>query len=183
MASPFVTTTMKITSLFFDRAKVRNAVDRATRRALSKAGADIRRTAKTSIKSALKPKRPPAGLRGDKLKKWFASDRARRSSKPGQPPRSHTGLLKRRIFFAFEPSNVSVVIGPEKLRSVKGRDVPHSLEFGGNVVVEERRLRRNQKPIVVKRSVMIAPRPYMGPALALEIPKLPKRWNNSVRGD
>ena len=74
--------------LFFDRASVMSAADRATRRVLSKFGAYVRQTARTSI-------------------------RKRKSiSQPGQPPSSHTGLLKRNIFFVFSPDTQSVVIGP-----------------------------------------------------------------------
>lgn len=50
-------------------------------------------------------------------------------SKPGKPPTDRTGLIKRFIFFSWDPATRSVFIGPEKL-DIKG-DVPHLLEHGG----------------------------------------------------
>ena len=74
--------------LFFDRQPVLNAVSRSERRVLSKFGAFVRRGARSSI-------------------------RKRKSvSEPGSPPSSHTGLLRKMIFFVYEPARASVVIGP-----------------------------------------------------------------------
>ena len=78
---------------FFDRAAVVRAVDQATRRNLSRFGAYVRQRAKTSIR------RPPKTA-------------TVRISRPGRPPYSHTGLLKRFIFFAYDADRQSVVIGP-----------------------------------------------------------------------
>jgi hypothetical protein len=76
----------KITKLFFDKKAVRDKVDAGTRRVLSKFGAFVRRTARGSIRKRKKP------------------------SPPGQPPSSHVGLLKKFIFFGYEPAKRSVVI-------------------------------------------------------------------------
>jgi len=95
---------IRIKSMFFDRAKVVRAADKASRTALSKAGAFIRQSARTSI-------RPRKGI-----------------SPPGSPPYSHTGDLRRRILFGYDASSKSVVVGP--LRFKKG-EAPPLLEFGG----------------------------------------------------
>ncbi|GIW81494.1 MAG: hypothetical protein KatS3mg105_3301 [Gemmatales bacterium] len=136
-------------SLFFDRKKVIDAVDRATRRNLSKFGAFVRRRARSSIRK-----------------------RKRGVSSPGNPPFSHTGLLKNFIFFAYQPDRRSVIIGPAKLN--KRGDIPHILEFGGNQTVFNRRDNTRMR-------VFIQARPYMRPAFEKELEKLPSLWANSVR--
>lgn len=146
---------LRIKRLFFDRAKVVDALDKASRRALSKAGAFIRQRAKTSIRPR------------------------KRSSLPGQPPHSHTGLLRQLILFGYDPGTRSVVVGPAKINRSTG--APHVLEFGGRTVIETYRHRRGRVQ-KVRRQVTIEARPYMGPALEEERPSLPKHWANSVRG-
>src|SRR5690606_28852572 len=97
----------EITRLFFDRKAVTSRVDRATRRVLSRFGAFVRRTARSSIR------------------------KRKRTSEPGKPPSSHTGMLKKFIFFGYDPRRDSVVIGPVRL-SQKGRgEAPSLLEYGG----------------------------------------------------
>ena len=140
---------MRVKSLFFDRPAVQRAVDKAKRAVLSKAGAFIRTTAQHSLR------------------------RRKGTSPPGQPPHSHVGLLKRFLFFAYEPASESVVIGPAKLN--KPTDAPRALEHGGQTVVYRRRRGR-----LVRRRVTIAARPFMGPALEKERPRLPKLWAGSV---
>jgi len=135
---------MKISQLFFDRRAVTRKVDRSKRRALSRFGAFVRRTAKQSI-------------------------RKRKSiAPPGSPPSSHTGLLKRFIFFGYSPRNDSVVIGPVRLSKKGQGDAPSLLEYGGLAKV-------NGKQAHYK------PRPYMGPAFEKEKSKLPAIWRDSVK--
>lgn len=143
--------TMKMKALFFDKPAVLRAVSKAKRAALSKVGAFIRTTARHSLR------------------------RRKGAAPPGQPPHSHVGLLKRFLFFAYEPASDSVVIGPAKLN--KPTEAPRVLEHGGKTLVERRRRGK-----VVRQRVTIEPRPFMGPALEKERPKLPKRWAGSVRG-
>jgi len=138
-------------SMFFDTAKVKKAVSSGTRRVLSKFGAYVRTAARSSIRSR------------------------KRASEPGQPPSSHTGLLKQFIFFAYDLQRETVVIGPMPLNRKVG-NAPEALEHGGaSVVVEGLRRRRR------KRRVNIRARPYMRPALEKERPKLPAMWRDSVR--
>ena len=128
--------------LFFDRARVINAVDRTTRRNLSRFGAFVRQRAQSSIRTR------------------------KRISEPGQPPTNRTGLLKRNIFFVYEPGRRSVVIGPALLNSSSG--APELLEHGGSVIRKGVRM-------------TYRPRPYMGPAFEEEQNQLEKLWRNSVR--
>lgn len=132
--------------LFFDRPKVIQAVDKATRGVLSRFGSFVRTTARHSIRKRKSP------------------------SPPGQPPRNRTGLLKRFIFFAYEPQDRSVVIGPARLNRSTG--APEILEYGGTATV-----RTNKK----NHKVTIAARPYMGPAFEKEKQTLPSLWKDSVK--
>ena len=92
-------------------------------------------------------------------------------SSPGSPPSSHTGLLKRFILFGYDPSKRSVVIGPLRLTRGGRGDAPRALEEGGTTQV----VRRGRK-----ERVKIKARPFMGPAMEKEKPKLPQMWRNSV---
>jgi hypothetical protein len=138
----------RVQHLFFDRPAVVRATDRATRRAFSLFGAFVRRSARSSIR------------------------RRKRTSAPGQPPTSRTGLLKRFIFFGFDPTNRSVVIGPARLNGSGRGDAPSLLEHGGTTTL----LRRG-----TRHRVRIQSRPYMGPAFEKEQPKLPAMWRDSVQ--
>ncbi|NLW85067.1 MAG: hypothetical protein GXY41_11800 [Phycisphaerae bacterium] len=135
---------LKITRLFFDSPKVLGAVDTATRKVFSRFGAFVRRTARGSIR------------------------KRKASSAPGAPPSSHTGLLKRFIFFSFDPARKSVVIGPMRLTENNRGDAPSALEYGGTVTVD-------------KKNVTVRSRPYMGPAFEKEKAALPALWRDSVK--
>jgi len=137
--------------MFFDTDRVKRAADTATRTVLSKAGAFIRTAAKSSIR------------------------KRKAISAPGQPPSSHTGLLKRFIFFGYDANRKTVVVGPMRLNQKIGA-APEALEHGGqSTVVSGLRGKRR------KRRIRIAARPYMGPAMVKVIPKFPGLWANLVK--
>lgn len=142
---------MRIKSLFFDRKVVLDAVDKAKRTVLSKAGAFIRTVARTSIR------------------------KRKGSAPPGSPPHSHVGLLRNFILFGYDRASDSVVVGPAK--SNKPNEAPRVLEHGG--VTTTTRFARGKRR---KLRVRVAARPFMGPALEKERPKLPALWRNSVQG-
>jgi hypothetical protein len=137
----------KAKGMFFDRAKVTSAVDSATRKVLSRFGAYVRQTAKNSIRKRRKP------------------------APPGSPPSSHTGLLRKFIFFGYDPAKQSVVIGPAALNA-KNTGAPKTLEHGGATTIEVGKQ---------KKRVTIQARPFMGPAYEKEKPKLPQMWQDSVK--
>lgn len=139
---------MKLTHLFFDSPKVVRVVDKSTRRVLSRFGAFVRRTAKGSIR------------------------KRKKASAPGKPPSSHTGLLKRFIFFGYDRQKQSVVIGPTQLTDNNRGDAPSILEYGGRTTIEG-----NKK----KTRVRISARPFMGPAFEKEKPNLPSLWKNAIK--
>jgi hypothetical protein len=138
------------TKFFFDTKAVMKAADKKTRKVLSKFGAFTRTTARQSIRTAKK------------------------TSKAGKPPKSHTGLLKKFIFFVYDKTKNSVVIGPAKLNGTTG-DAPRALEYGGAC-----RVTRGSRAHRTIETVHIAARPYMGPAAAKELKVLPRAWGGSA---
>lgn len=150
---------------FFDRGAVIKALDRGQREALSKAGAFIRRDAKSSMKSGRG--------RGRSKKRVY--------SKPGEPPRVWVGHLKKFLYFAYDFSSKSVVIGPQGFGSSR---TPSVLEYGGTMVYRKR-IRgtkgRSAKGKTVAASMHLEPRPYMRPALAKNLHTIPGHWRNVVR--
>ena len=156
---------------FFDGQRVLDAVDRATRRVLSRFGAFVRRTARQSIRRPRRKRISELTL----FEARRAAETGRRpfaSSDPGKPPRNQTGKLKGSIFFSYDPNEQSVVIAPAVFSGRRGgqlRDAPAVLEFGGTAVVQR------------GRRINVKPRPFMGPALEKELPKLDNMWRNGVR--
>lgn len=141
---------LRTRSLFFDRSKVILAMDAATRRVLSFQGAVIRRSARRSI-----------------IKR-------KRASKPGKPPSSHRGFLRKFIFFSYDPTTHSVVVGPEPFK-LPSKVLP-ALEYGGKSTMKlVRRKKKRKVPIKVRA------RPFMRPALKREKAVLDAAWKNSVR--
>ena len=109
----------------------------------------------------------------------FVRQRARTSirprkgtSAPGNPPHSHVGLLRRFIYFGYDRKKRSVEIGPTTLAASNG-EAPALLEHGGTARIRDTRTGR-------RRTARFRGRPYMGPALEAEQPKLPPMWRDSV---
>lgn len=134
---------------FFDKGGVVRRVDNSTRKVLSKFGAFVWKRAKTSIRPGKK------------------------ASAPGTPPTSRTGLLRKHIYFAYDHSQRSVVIGPAPLMGVEYRgQIPAILEFGG------RAIRGRGKTL---RMATYPPRPFMSPAFDSELNNMPALWANSIK--
>lgn len=139
---------LSIKDMFFDRPAVLKAAGRARIKSLSKAGAFIRTRSKTSIR------------------------KRKGSSPPGTPPHSHTGLLRKHIYFGYDRLSESVVVGPAKIK--KGQ-APRALELGQRSEVTSYRKGRK-----IQRTVGIRKRPYMLPALQKEKANFPELWLNSI---
>lgn len=172
--------TAKVTGLFFDRRAVIQAVGAAKAKALSKAGAYIRTSARSSMR------------------------RRKAASAIGSPPSVHShdpNASLKKILFAWDPSTESVVVGPVTLNHVSflgstvaapGR-VPGIQEFGGKIGTYEY-MRRDgtwqRADLRSRRRFAGAPqrirqatypkRPYMAPAMMRELPKFPDLWKNAV---
>lgn len=176
----------------FDAATVRKRVDAASFRSLGHAGAAIRLTARRSVR------------------------RRKTFSKPGTPPHTRSGNLKRSI--RYEARTDEVLIGP--VNEFGGR-LWNLHEFGG--VAKGRRMLKSHSfspgeygPIRIKtlgfnasfhrvklttaaqanRATRLVneenqrrqsqvrrypKRPFMGPALEINRPRLPRFWANSVK--
>lgn len=168
------------TDAFFDSPAVLAKVGKARIKVLSKFGAFVRTRARSSIRKRKKP------------------------SSPGQPPSSHTGTLKRFIFFSYVQESDSVVIGPAITKqSYSGKDgqpvsgtIPSVLENNGAITITEvqykdgtwkridrRKMRSPWYSALPQRTrqVNVQARPFMGPALATEGNKLPGLWADSVK--
>ncbi len=130
--------------MFFDRAKVKRKVDAWTRKVLSKFGAFVRQTSRKSIR------------------------KRKGTSKPGRPPFSHTGTLKKFLFFGYDADRRSVVIGPVIAPGKAGK-APATLEHGGKV------------SLPTGNKTEIAPRPFMQPAFERELPGVSKLWADSIK--
>lgn len=111
----------KARDLFVDRRAVREVMDRRTLAVFGRFGAFVRKVAQRSIR------------------------RRKRPSQPGSPPSSHSGELRRFLYFAVDTRRRSVVIGPaatnqtffdDDMRPVRGT-VPEVLEYGGAITIVE----------------------------------------------
>ena len=150
----------KVKDFFFDKKKIERDQNRKQGRFLARFGAIVRRGVKTLLRK-----------KGGK---------SNQSSKPGEPPRQQTGLLRRSIFFAYQRSQKSVVIGPVVLSGASNGKVPESLEEGGSIVLREfnpSTKTRSGK----KQTKRIAPRPYMGPEFADQKKRISSIWRDANR--
>ena len=101
--------------LSFDGNRIVRRCERASQSILMRAGAFIRRRARSSIR------------------------KRKRISAPGKPPSSHTGRLKGLILFGYDRGSESVVIGP---RTTGNRDQAGETLEHGKTVRNRRRRRR-----------------------------------------
>lgn len=145
----------RVKGLFFNSAEIMRAVDKATRKTLSHFGGFVRLVARRSIR------------------------RRKSVSAPGRPPHSHSGLLKKGIFYSYSRARESVVIGPEfrAKPTVAGKTIPELLEEGGTWV-KKIKLKSGKKKKV--RRTMQA-RPYMRPAFVAGRKVLPSKLKNSIK--
>ena len=163
---------IRMNNAFFDRPAIQKAVDRETRRAISRSLAYVR----TRQRSLLRRRKKP--------------------SAPGKPPsvrsRDPVATLKK-IRFAYHAATKSGVVGPiklnqrQRLRGGGVATVSQLMEFGGRVTIEEeaseyalkkrgpaawrrRDNRRGKRPHMVyrRRRANYPARPSARPALALE---------------
>lgn len=133
---------MRTVGLRLDAKPVIDSMDPVKRDALSHAGARVRQTARRSIR------------------------RRKGVSRPGRPPHSHVGTLRRLIFYAWDGESESVVIGPLRF----GEGGAEDLEHGGTVRVRTRRGRGRTVRAAIE------PRPFMGPAQAEVEPEMAGFW-------
>jgi len=176
-----MTMSFRIVDQFFDRTPVIKAMERAERRVLSRMGAFVRRTARSSIR-----RRKGVSAEGSP-----PSAHARASSGP------EAGL--KFILFGYDAARRTVVVGPVKFNQVnylgtgERVSVPQLLEFGGTAQIIEKRtkgrgpwrradLRRKLRPWEESRTrrARYAARPFMRPALAKEKDNFAKLFEGQI---
>jgi hypothetical protein len=158
---------------FFDGAEILKRMSKAEKRALSKFGAYTRATARQSLKYRIKPSTP-----GNPPSVHKAGMRLRKNKKTGITKAKPYSPLKDFLYFSYEPKTHSVVIGPVLLSSSKSKAHPatETLEKSGPATITE----HLKSGGVRKHVVHIEARPYMAPAFAKEIPKLPGLFRGSI---
>lgn len=91
------------------------------------------------------------------------------SSRPGEPPLSQTGTLKRGVLFGVNEQELSVAIGPALLPGHAGARALEALEVGGPT------------PTAQGAVITVKARPFMGPAFQQELPRAADLWANSIQ--
>lgn len=145
------------TKMFFDRAKVVEAMDRKTNKVLSSTGAFSRKTMQRGMR------------------------RRKKISNPGEYPSAHgNALLREKIFFGFDEGSRSLIVGPAKLdRTDKevlaaGKTVPQLLNEGGTILRKQTYDSKAKKfrPIKRARRHVYRPRPFVELTLPIAAKKL-----------
>jgi len=160
---------VEVRKLFFDSDMVLRKLDAKSRKVLSKGGAFIRRTARSSIKKSKQKSVADLTAKEARIYAIRVADAKKHgrpkpkrpfaASKPGEPPRSPTGKYKQTIFFYYDEQSNSMVCGPVKLARSQEK-IPAILESGGTETVNS------------GRTVTIRPRPHMAPAYEKERSKI-----------
>jgi len=156
-----------------DAAAVQDSVDRQARRVMMRAGAFLRRRAISLLRRRKSP------------------------SRAGEPPSVHSTDARslKNIRFEYDPAERLLVVGVMPLDGAKtavaepSDKLPNVLEFGGTVALAEEQTKNGRWRRVIsgrqphrdrpqrRRTVTVAPRPFMGPALDAEIPTLIDLWS------
>lgn len=156
---------------FFDRAKVMNALSKAERKVFSKAGAYVRQRAKSSLRYRRRPSAAgtPPSVHRSFMRKRTNKRTGATISRPASP-------LKELIYFSWDHFTRTTVIGPIVFNSKTGLSGPRvlrTLEYGGPSTVVRHRGRTVR--------VTIKARPFMRPALAAELPNIPRLWRDALK--
>ena len=162
-----------------DPGRVLKATRKASVSVLTRFGAYVMRTARAMLRparqlalSALNPRQRARYQRRLARAKRLGLPVPRRpteSSRPGEPPRSQTGLLRRWILFGVNPDEPSVVIGPALLPGHAGAEALEALEVGGRSTTAQ------------GYEVTVQRRPFMGPAFQQELPQAAAMWRDSIQ--
>lgn len=163
--------TANVKDFFLDRIKVATALEKGEKRALSKAGAYIRRADQTSIRYRKKSSEagsPPSAHKSQGF------TRERKNKKTGKVSRQPKSPLRELIYFAWDPGTKSVVIGPVIFKGSKvgGGIAPRLIEEGGTGpgVSDGRKVMKRYKA-----------RPHTGPAYRKVLPQIPAMFKGQVK--
>ena len=115
-------------------------------------------------KTTVKPRRPLVG------------------SRAGEPPRTRVGLIRKHLYFAYDPEKKTVVVGPALLN--KTTMAQATLEHGGSTTVTSVRFVTRAGKVTTEKStrtIDIKPRPFMQPAYNRNEAKIRELFRNSVK--
>lgn len=147
-----------IAKAVFDQKRLNEAKDKAAKRVLQRQAFAVYAEAKASL---------------------ISGGKKNETSKPGEAPRGHQGLLKRQMRYAVSTDNA--VIGPERILGKPGL-APATLEHGGTADIPVwKRVRGKRVKTAERRRARIARRPFMGPALKRVTPRLSEAWRGAIR--
>lgn len=166
---------------FFDRNVIRGT-SAAHHDAMSRFGAYVRDTAKKSMRTARTRKTSRntiTVLVGPPGRQSFRRITAT-PSKPGRPPRSIKGQLKRFLIFEYSSFFKNVVIGPIWLPQAKGLRTKHPVPAMHEQKEASHAFVRRQIYNKVVSSIY-PQRPYMAPAFDKNTKKLRRLYRNSIK--
>lgn len=151
----------KFKDLFFDRDKVQASLDRALQRGLSRAGAFVRKRAKSLLRYR---KRSAARGQPPSVHRSTGFTRETKNRKTGETKRQPSSPLRELLLFGYDQRARSAVVGPVLGGSRTG--APEALEHGG---------------VARKGGPRVGKHPFMGPALKESLPKLPPMIRDTMR--
>lgn len=163
---------------FFNPNAILKGMDRAAARGLSKFGAFVRQSAKTSIryrKDPSAPGQPPSAHR--------TVTRTKTNRKTGATKAQASSPLRDLIFFYYDRDKKSVIIGPVIFPSARRKGTPERLEKGGSVAGFKRQPvagRPGRRGKLVRATLHYPARPFMSPAFNKELPKLVGFFRNAI---
>lgn len=142
----------------------------------SSSGASVQKTIldKKLIYSAANKANVANLYRSSALIKRIAAGSIRRSNKkstPGNPPKHHKNPGLKLMNFSVDKTRESAVVGVMPFGAARGIDVPHVLEYGGNMGLRRKKLRK---------TVHVLPRPFVTPAEEQARKKYPQFWKDSI---
>lgn len=158
---------------FFDRKDVQRRVEKMKFNAMRRFGALVRKVAQRSLRYAKpgvhsKPGEPP------KVHTSANYTRVRINKKTGKAIRKAVSPLRDLIFYSFDQSRGSVVIGPVGFKTKNRTPAPQVLEHGGQVLSYPAR-GFTLGPLANRRVPRkVASRPFMWPAAREQMPKFPE---------
>lgn len=174
---------------FFNSDAILKSMDRAANKALSKFGAYVRQSAKSSIRYRNDPSSP-----GQPPSAHKTVSRVKVNRKTGVARKQQSSPLRDLIFFYYDRATKRVIIGPTLFPSALRKGTLERLERGGSVQGRKRvpipgRPERNKRgqflPLdkrthLVNATLHYPARPFMQPAFDKNIGQLTAFFKNSL---
>lgn len=208
----------KFKLLYFDDKQIVKKMDAEQRKILISAGAQIRTRAMRSMRPARRLRKSeitpqiaeeqlglPRETDLTKIRSRLGFKLPYKASAPGEAPRTRQSKqLKRRMRFGYDPTNRSIVVGPQQY----GTNAAKILEEGGTATIEIRtpqrqisrstpaqreglrkarasgKLRTRKRPSKIlksKKNIKIKARPFLRPPFQIVYPKIANQFRGVIR--